>query len=159
MLQSLNIPKNIKIFVYPTQIQVTGSLGTLYINTSFWNKKLANLYSSLLKNAITGVSQGFLVKLKIQGSGYRVVDVTKNQLCLKLGYSHDSLIEIPRTIKIFYNKHNQILCIGTNKQELGEFCKKLQFIRKPNPYKAKGIFPVGKTIPLKLPGKPGFTQL
>ena len=155
-LQTFKIPKGVEVIVHRGCINVRGPLGTLYIDPRHWNTHSTKTYSALIKNAINGVEKGYLKKLKIQGSGYRVLSINENSLTLKLGYSHDVSIDIPKGIVVRSNRYNQILCVGIDKQSLSQFCANIEKARKYNVYKQKGIFPVGKTLSLKHPGKPGL---
>lgn len=155
-LQEIVIPSDVEIKVRSKQIVITGSLGTLYIKI---NKTFTNTWSaaqSILANAIVGVSQGYLQKLQIYGSGYRVVGITEDTITLKLGYSYDTEITIPSGIVARANKYNQILCVGIDKQRLSQFTRDLQKARPYNIYKKKGIYPIGSTLPVKVSGKPGI---
>jgi large subunit ribosomal protein L6 len=150
------IPSEATLRIYKKCIEVRGPLGTLHYNLHNWNSISNKTHRTILQNAITGVTKGFLKKLKIQGSGYRVLSIEKNKLILKLGYSHDVHITIPEGITVRSNKYNQVLCVGIDKQALSQFCANIEKARKYNVYKQKGIFPVNKTLVMKFPGKPGL---
>jgi len=151
-------PKQVSVHVYANHIKVSGSLGTIYINLVDCNNKNWNIYFSLLVNALQGVSQGYLKKLKIQGGGYRVSEITESQLVLKLGYSHDNKVTVPKGVVVRSNKYNQLLCVGVDKQALSQFTSSIERIRPYNIYKKKGVFSVGGVLPFKMAGKPGLLQ-
>ena len=155
-LQEIVIPSDVKIRIQSKQIVVTGSLGTLYIKMSKTFNNTWSIAQSLLNNAIVGVSQGYLQKLQIYGSGYRVTDIKENSIMLKLGHSYDTEISVPSGITVQANKYNQILCVGIDKQKLSQFTRDLQKARPYNIYKKKGIYPIGSTLPVKVSGKPGI---
>lgn len=155
-IQEITIPADVKVQIQSKQILVTGSLGTLYIKINKTFKNTWVIAQALLTNAIIGVSQGYLQKLQIYGSGYRVTTITKDTITLKLGYSYDTQITIPFGITVQANKYNQILCVGIDKQKLSQFTQDLQKVRPYNIYKKKGIYPIGSTLPVKVSGKPGI---
>lgn len=155
-IHTFTIPSETVLSVYKKCLEVRGPLGTLHIDMRHWNSISNKTYRTLLQNAITGVTKGYLKKLKIQGSGYRVLSIEEKKLTIKLGYSHDVVIPIPKGITIRSNKYNQILCVGIDKQTLSQFCANIERSRKYNVYKQKGIFPVNKTLVMKFPGKPGL---
>jgi large subunit ribosomal protein L6 len=155
-LQEVTIPSGVEICVQSRQIKVKGSLGTLYIKVNKTFDETWSMAQSLLNNAIVGVNQGYLQKLQIYGSGYRVTDIKENSIVLKLGYSYDTEINIPFGIMVQANKYNQILCVGIDKQKLSQFTRNLQKARPYNIYKKKGIYPIGSILPAKVSGKPGI---
>lgn len=153
------VPKGTTLEIQGCQIKVSGPLGTLFLDCSQWKPgSLSLTLRALLSNAIEGVSQGFVQKLKIKGGGYRVTSIEDGVLRIRLGYSHELEIPVPKTVTARSNKHNQILCVGIDKQELFDFCKTLERLRKYNIYKQKGIFPTTQTLLMKFPGKPGIVK-
>lgn len=103
------------------------------ISSSFYG-----LYRSLIKNVIIGVSRGFKKELLLQGIGFRA-QVKGNKLDFQIGYSHPTQIEIPQDIQVKVNKSVEIIIEGTDKQKVGQFAALVRAIRKPEPYKGKGI--------------------
>lgn len=154
--EQLHIPAQVYLHIKNHVIRVRGPLGTLYVDIYQWTPKTHSFYHTALKNAIQGVSQGFFKKLKIQGSGYRVVLITETHLTLRLGYSHDTVISIPKNTIVRSNRYNQLLCMSINKEALSVFCSQLKKLRTYNSYRQKGIFDLGKPIAVKQAGKPGI---
>jgi large subunit ribosomal protein L6 len=107
------------------------------------------LYRALLSNMITGVSEGFKKELQVIGVGYRAV--AKGQLLeLALGYSHAVVLEIPSEIKLSTQSEKGKAPIVTlesyDKQLLGQVASKIRSLRKPEPYKGKGIRYMGEEV-------------
>lgn len=102
------------------------------------SKAMHGLFRSLLKNAITGVSTGFEVKLVLIGVGYRA-NVVGNKVDLSLGYSHPTALNIPKNIQIVVDKGTTILVQGIDKREVGQFAAAIRAVKPPEPYKGKGI--------------------
>ncbi|MBU0646341.1 50S ribosomal protein L6 [Patescibacteria group bacterium] len=97
-----------------------------------WGTARANL-----ANVITGVSEGFTRKLELNGVGYRV-NVAGRTIVLNVGYSHEVKYELPASMEAVV-EGNVITLTGVDKQVLGEVASGLRKIRKPEPYKGKGI--------------------
>jgi large subunit ribosomal protein L6 len=93
---------------------------------------------ALVNNMVNGVSKGFSVGLDINGVGYRAA-VQGKTLNLQLGFSHEIHFPIPDDIKITCEKPTSILIAGADRQRVGEVAAKLRGMRKPEPYKGKGI--------------------
>jgi large subunit ribosomal protein L6 len=106
---------------------------------------------NLLRNLITGVSQGYTKALEINGVGYRAAVQGKN-LQLQLGYSHDVVFPIPADITIKCDKPTSITVSGADKQRVGQIAAEIRGFRKPEPYKGKGIKYADETI-LRKEGK------
>ena len=100
---------------------------------------------ALVNNMVNGVSKGFTVNLEINGVGYRAAVQGKN-LNLQLGYSHDVQFPIPSDVKIVCEKPTSIQITGADKQRVGQVAAKLRGMRKPEPYKGKGIKYATETI-------------
>lgn len=113
------------------------------------HRALHGLYRSLINNMIIGVSQGFIKKLELVGVGYRAAN-TGQVLELTLGYSHSIHIMLPSEVKVDAQtdrKSNPIITLESiDKQLLGQVCAKIRSLRKPEPYKGKGIRFVGEVI-------------
>jgi large subunit ribosomal protein L6 len=107
------------------------------------------LYRSLLFNMIAGVSEGFKKELEVIGVGYRAA-ATGQQLELALGYSHPIIIELPKEIKVSADtqkgKAPLVTLESYDKQLLGQVAAKIRSLRKPEPYKGKGIRFLGEEI-------------
>ena len=106
---------------------------------------------NLVRNLITGVSQGYTKALEINGVGYRAAVQGKN-LQLQLGYSHDVVYPIPADITIKCEKPTSITVSGADKQRVGQVAAEIRAFRRPEPYKGKGIKYADETI-LRKEGK------
>jgi large subunit ribosomal protein L6 len=93
---------------------------------------------SQVRNMVEGVSKGFEVKLEIQGVGYRAA-ADKNYLTLALGYSHEIKYAIPAGIAITCEKPTSIAIVGFDKRLVGQVAAEIRGLRKPEPYKGKGV--------------------
>lgn len=95
------------------------------------------LMRALLANMVTGVSEGFSKKLEINGVGYRVAQAGSD-LRFNLGFSHDVTFKIPEGVAAAIDQ-NVITVSGTNKQQVGQVAAEIRALKKPEPYKGKGI--------------------
>lgn len=111
------------------------------------------LMRALLANAVLGVSEGFVRKLEINGVGYRA-QVKGKEVHFALGYSHPIVYAIPDGIQIEIDKNNTITIQGPVKQQVGQVAAEIRSLRKPEPYKGKGIKYVEEVIRRKV-GKAG----
>ena len=105
---------------------------------SIQNKALHGTTRALLHNMVGGVNEGFKKTLLIEGVGYRA-SLQGNKLVVAAGYSHLVEMEIPTGIKVECPTQTQIDITGYDKQLVGEFAANVRKIRKPEPYKGKGI--------------------
>jgi large subunit ribosomal protein L6 len=103
---------------------------------------------SLVNNMVTGVSTGFTLRLEINGVGYRAAADNKF-LTLTLGYSHDIFYEIPEGISIKCEKPTLLVISGADNQKVGQIAAEIRALRKPEPYKGKGIKYEGEFIKRK----------
>jgi len=102
------------------------------------NRELHGLYRALINNMILGVSQGFSKELNFVGVGYGVEK--KDQfLLVNAGFSHPIYIQIPDGINVESPNTTTLIIKGANKQNVGDFAARIRKIRKPEPYKGKGI--------------------
>ncbi len=93
---------------------------------------------ALLHNMVVGVSEGFKKQLEINGVGYRA-QLQGNKVILSAGYSHTVDMEIPEGLKVELPKNTIIVISGIDKQKVGQFAAEIREVRKPEPYKGKGI--------------------
>lgn len=93
---------------------------------------------ALLHNMVVGVSEGFKKVLEINGVGYRAA-LQGNKVVVSAGYSHPVELEIPHGLKVELPKNTQIIVSGIDKQLVGQFAAEIREVRKPEPYKGKGI--------------------
>ena len=117
------------------------------------HRALHGLTRTLIANMVTGVSEGFIKTLEINGVGYRATK-QGNKLVMNLGYSHQVEMEQPEGIKIDVPQPNQIVISGYDKQKVGQLAAQVREKRPPEPYKGKGIKYVDEVIRRK-EGKTG----
>ena len=111
------------------------------------------LLRSLLANAVEGVTNGFQKKLEIVGVGYRA-EVRGREVHFALGYSHPVVYPIPEGIDVEVDKQNRVTVTGADRQKVGQVAAEIRRLRRPDPYKAKGIKYAGEVIRRKV-GKAG----
>ena len=102
-------------------------------------RELHGLTRSLIYNIIVGVSEGYKKELNLVGVGYTADASNKSFLILNLGFSHPIYFEKPDTIEFETPNNTTIIIKGMDKQEVGEVSAKIRSLRKPEPYKGKGI--------------------
>lgn len=110
------------------------------------------LMRSLVNNMVVGVSQGFSKKLEINGVGYRVA-LQGSDLKLNLGFSHDVMYKVPAGVTATVEQ-NTITVSGIDKQQVGQVAAEIRALKKPEPYKGKGIKYEGERI-IRKSGKSG----
>ena len=133
-----------------------GEDGTLLVtrpNDERMSKALHGLSRTLVANMITGVTAGYRKSLEISGVGYRV-QAKGSSMEFALGYSHPILIEAPEGIAFVVETPTKFHVDGIDKQQVGEVAAKIRKLRKPDPYKAKGVKYAGEVIRRKV-GKSG----
>ena len=96
------------------------------------------LYRNLIKNMVTGVSTGFTKSLIINGVGYRA-EVQGKTIVMNLGFSTDFIALIPEGLTVTADAQGKVTITGIDKQLVGEFAAEIRSLRKPEPYKGKGI--------------------
>ncbi|MCR5436322.1 MAG: 50S ribosomal protein L6 [Treponema sp.] len=96
------------------------------------------LYRSLINNMVKGVTEGFSKTMVINGVGYRA-EVKGKELVMNLGYSSDYIAIIPEGLTVTTTPDGKVTVAGIDKQLVGEFCSQIRKLRKPEPYKGKGI--------------------
>jgi large subunit ribosomal protein L6 len=101
------------------------------------NRARHGLMRSLVNNMVSGVSQGFEKKLEINGVGYRVQPQGAD-LKFNLGFSHDVIYKLPSTVQAKVEQNN-ITISGSDKQQVGQVAAEIRALKKPEPYKGKGI--------------------
>ncbi len=113
------------------------------------HRALHGLYRSLVSNMVKGVTDGFERKLELIGVGFKAAN-QGNVLDLALGYSHNIIFEIPKELKVATAQEkgqNPIITLeGIDKQLIGQVAAKLRSLRKPEPYKGKGVRYVGEVV-------------
>ena len=140
---SQEINPNIKVEVADGHVHVTRP------NDERENRAMHGLYRALIHNMVVGVSEGYKKEMELVGVGYRA-SATGQVLELSLGYSHAIFIKLPQEVKVEAkserNKNPLIILESSDKQLLGQVCAKIRSLRKPEPYKGKGIKFVGEII-------------
>lgn len=113
------------------------------------HRALHGLYRSLVNNMVKGVTEGYKRQLELVGVGFKASN-QGNVLDLSLGYSHNIIFEIPKELKVATaqekGENPKILLEGVDKQLIGQVAAKLRSLRKPEPYKGKGVKYVGEHI-------------
>jgi large subunit ribosomal protein L6 len=155
--QPIDLPGGVTITVDDSKITVSGSKGTLeqftmpgvkvaqrdnQVVVTRENDEAANrarhgLMRSLVSNMVQGVSQGFEKKLEINGVGYRVAQQGAG-LKFNLGFSHDVIYNVPAGINVAVEQ-NIVTVSGIDKQQVGQVAAEIRSLKKPEPYKGKGI--------------------
>ncbi len=113
------------------------------------HKAMHGLYRSLISNMVKGVTEGYAKKMELVGVGFKAAN-QGNILDLALGYSHNIIFEIPKELKIATSQEkgqNPMISLeSADKQLLGQVCAKIRSLRKPEPYKGKGVKFAGEVL-------------
>lgn len=151
------VPSGVTITVDPDFITVAGSKGTLKqftmpgvsveqkdneiivtrVNDEAPNRAKHGLMRSLINNMVVGVSNGFSKKLELNGVGYRVA-LQGTDLKFNIGFSHEVIYKVPQGITATVEQ-NTITISGIDKQRVGQVAAEIRALKKPEPYKGKGI--------------------
>ena len=115
--------------------------------------KFHGLARSLVANAVTGVTDGFKRELDIVGVGYRA-EIKAKQVIFALGYAHAVVFDIPAGIEIAIDKQTHLTVTGVDRQLVGQVAANIRRLRKPDPYKQKGVRYTGEVLKKKA-GKTG----
>jgi large subunit ribosomal protein L6 len=137
------IDRDIKIEVKDGSVEVTRPTDQIR------HRAMHGLYRSLIANMVEGVTNGFKRDLELVGVGYRAT-VTGQQIDLALGFSHNIILDLPKEIKASATaekgKNPTISLEGIDKQLIGQVAAKLRSLRKPEPYKGKGVRYMGEEV-------------
>jgi large subunit ribosomal protein L6 len=133
--------------------QEDGTLAVLRPNDERRSRSLHGLSRTLVNNMIIGVTQGYEKKMEIHGVGYRVTAKGKD-LEFALGYSHSVPVPAPDGISFAVETPTRFSVAGIDKQQVGEVAANIRKLRKPDPYKGKGVRYSGEKIRRKV-GKTG----
>jgi large subunit ribosomal protein L6 len=117
------------------------------------NRSLHGLSRTLVANLVTGVTEGYTTKMEIFGVGYRV-QLKGNSLEFSLGYSHPVVVQAPEGITFAVESPTKFSISGIDKQRVGQIAANIRRLRRPDPYKGKGVRYEGEQIRRKL-GKTG----
>ena len=167
------IPKGVKVEPQPGVVEVQGPKGKLrqplpagigfevegeqlHARTLREDPALGKFHGlarSLVANAVRGVTEGFRKDLDIVGVGYRA-DLKGKQVVFALGYSHPVVFDIPTGIDIAVDKQTHITVTGVDRQLVGQVAANIRRMRKPDPYKQKGVRYTGEVLKKKA-GKTG----
>lgn len=169
------IPKEVEVSIGPAGLQIQGPKGKLEtpvppgISFSLEGSELKcarstderqqrayhGLARALAQNAVKGVTEGFSKELDIVGVGYKA-QLEGSKVVFALGYSHPVEFPIPEGIKIAVEKQTRITISGIDRQQVGQVAAEIRSLRKPDPYKQKGVRYVGEVLKKKA-GKAGAT--
>ena len=122
---------------FPVEVK-DGEINVTRPSDSGPDRSRHGLLRALLANAVQGVSGGFTKQLDIVGVGYRA-EVKGPLVQFALGYSHPVLYNIPEGIKIEIDKANRVTVSGADRQKVGQVAAEIRGLRRPDPYKGKGI--------------------
>jgi len=141
---SLSMPLNpeVRVSQEGEQIQVVAASGSRFANA------ISGTTRALIRNMVTGVSQGFERKLELVGVGYRA-QAQGNKLNLTLGFSHPVVYQVPEGIAVETPSQTEILVKGIDRQKVGQVAAELREFRPPEPYKGKGVRYADERIVLK----------
>lgn len=148
-------PKGALSQAFPTVVTFELAEGELVakVGESRDQRKFHGLARSLVANAIKGVSEGFKRELDIVGVGYRA-EVKGRNVHFALGYSHPVVFALPQGIDIAIEKQTHLTVSGIDKQLVGQVAANMRSLRKPDPYKQKGVRYTGEVLKKKA-GKAG----
>jgi large subunit ribosomal protein L6 len=118
------------------------------------SRSLHGLTRTLIANMVIGVTQGYEKRLEIVGVGYRVLSKGPTQLEFQLGYSHPIIVDAPEGITFSVDGPTRFGVAGIDKQQVGEVAANIRKLRKPEPYKGKGVRYAGEVVRRKV-GKAG----
>jgi large subunit ribosomal protein L6 len=141
----------------PGAITVRHDEGNLLVerpNDERENRSLHGLSRTLVSNMVTGVTTGFAKELEIIGVGYRAEATSPTSLRLALGFSHPVLMQAPEGITFEVPVQTRIIVRGIDKELVGQVAANIRSIRKPEPYKGKGVRYLGEKV-LRKAGKTG----
>lgn len=144
---------NLEIALHP---QVNITINEKEVLADITNKEakkeraLWGLYRSLINNMVEGVTKGFEKKLEVNGVGFKVASQA-GKIVMSLGFSHPVEVDIPKDLQVVVEK-NLITISGADKQKVGQFAAEIRELKKPEPYKGKGIKYIDEVI-LRKAGK------
>jgi large subunit ribosomal protein L6 len=167
------VPDKVKVEIKPDKVVVTGPKGSvtnpippgirfeqkdkqvlaIRKDDSGAQRAFHGLARALVANAVRGVTEGFSRELEIVGVGYRA-EQRKNSVVFTLGYSHPIEYPIPPGINITVDKQTRLMITGVDRQQVGQIAANIRSLKKPDPYKNKGIRYVGEQLKKKA-GKAG----
>jgi large subunit ribosomal protein L6 len=165
--QPVVVPGNVKVGVAGQQISIEGPLGKLAwslrpeVSAAFDEAKkqvivsrkddsrqaraLHGLSRAMIQNMVEGVTKGYEKKLEIVGVGY-LAAIQKGELQLRVGYANEVHLPIPAGLNVACPDQTHVVIKGTDKQLVGQFAAEVRAVRKPEPYKGKGIRYDGEVV-------------
>lgn len=164
--KSINIEQGTQIEIQEQKIKVTGKEGFLEIEIpknikveqkeanlivsrkDDRNMAIHGLIRSLIQNAVTGVNKPWQKRLDVVGTGYRV-KLQGADIVFEVGYSHPVIFKPTEGVKFEVEGNNKVTVSGINKQLVGQVAAQMRKIKKPDPYKGKGVRYEGEVIKLK----------
>ena len=169
----ITVPKGVKVDIRPDSVEVQGPKGklrqpfpagiafalegdSLQAKTLTEDPQLGKFHGlarSLIANAVRGVTEGFRKDLDIVGVGYRA-ELKGKQVHFALGYSHPVVFEIPAGVEVAVDKLTHLTVTGIDRQAVGQAAANIRRLRKPDPYKQKGVRYTGEVLKKKA-GKTG----
>ena len=169
------VPKDVKVGIATSALSVQGPKGKLETpvppgisfvlegaelsckrtNDERQQRAFHGLARALAQNAIKGVTEGFSKELDIVGVGYKAA-LEGSKVVFALGYSHPVVFDIPEGIKVAIEKQTHLTVSGIDRQKVGQVAAEIRRLRKPDPYKQKGIRYMGEVLKKKA-GKAGAT--
>jgi len=164
--QAITVPSGVDVTIDGTSVRVKGPKGQLEYSLvgdvaverdgdalnvsraddSRSNRSLHGLQRTLIANMVIGVSDGFSKELEIVGVGYRAAAQGPNAIELSVGYSHTVKVDAPEGVTFEVPQPTRIIIRGHDKQLVGQVAADIRKIRKPEPYKGKGIRYAGEHI-------------
>jgi large subunit ribosomal protein L6 len=167
------LPKGVNVTVHEEAVEIKGPKGTLKqrippgvrfevqgeslvastVRPDPELGKFHGLARSLVANAVAGVTGGFKKELDIVGVGYRA-EVKGKQVVFALGYSHPIVVDVPAGIDVAVDKQTHVTITGIDRQLVGQVAANIRRLRKPDPYKQKGVRYTGEVLKKKV-GKTG----
>jgi large subunit ribosomal protein L6 len=171
--KAIPIPKGVTVKVAPDAVEVQGPKGKMrqalppgivfaqengelvasLAREDGSLRKFHGLARSLVANAVAGVTEGFKKELDIVGVGYRA-ELKGKQVHFALGYSHPVVFDVPQGIDVTVDKQTHITVTGVDRQLVGQVAANIRRLRKPDPYKQKGVRYTGEVLKKKA-GKTG----
>jgi large subunit ribosomal protein L6 len=149
---SVKGPQGLLTMTVPGEIKVTKAESTIVVerpNDERQNRALHGLVRSLVNNMVVGVTQGFSKELEIVGVGYRAQAKGPKAIELALGFSHPVNIEAPEGITFEVPAPTRIIVKGIDKELVGQVAANIRKVRKPEPYKGKGVRYLGEYVARK----------
>ncbi len=172
--QPITVPSGVEVVVDGRRVRVTGPQGalerdlpgdialrqddgTLFVerpDDARNNRALHGLTRALVNNMVVGVTTGFTKDLEIVGVGYRATSQGPNRIELALGFSHPVVVDAPEGVTFEVPTPTRIVVRGTDKEKVGQVAADIRQLRKPEPYKGKGVRYAGEHVARKA-GKAG----